>query len=1170
MREAGALKAKPAFASFAPFAHLHVRSGFSYGFGTATPEELVAGASRMGYSSLALTDRDGMYGVPRFLAACSREEGGLSPIVGAEVTIEVTVQLRKPCVRGHLVLLAYSMSGYASLCKLITAYRGYRGYRGYMGAWTKEQGGQPSPSGRRDPACDLRALLEHAEDLICLTGAVPHGLLPRLMLGEGTEGLGKARYLLATLREAFGADNVYVELSDDETAGSRRRIRAVEELARRHGVPTVATGEVAYLYPEDHRLSEVLAAARHLSPLPPPLYRPTDRLYLRSPGRIARLFHDRPEALQSAAEIAGRCEGAVRLGGNSMLPEANGYAGAEARKRLISLTIRGARRRYPAAFETSRNEAGALPGVLPGVFSSQAELTKRLKRELSVIFTLGFEGYFLIAREAAEIAWEMNVPVTGRGSAANSVVAHALHLTQPEPFGERLVFERFMNEKRSDPPDIDLDVCSELRDGVRGELMRRYEKSGVAVAATANTLSLRGAVRMAARSLGYTSKETDELARNVPRHIRDRDQPDGASSEWDVALSSPAMRGHPLQDRRRYALLLELATKLEGRLSQAGTHTGGLVFAPKGMKLSEVASLEASGTRGLVRCQFDKDDIEGVLGMPKLDLLGLRTHTSLRKAGELVSKKLGRRMDPLSPPPDDRETYRLIRSGSTVGIFQLESPGQQSLQRRLGARRISDITAGVALFRPGPLTADMVTPYVLRRNGLEPYEVPLKELDDILRPTYGCLIYQEQLMSVASRLSGITLAESDMLRRAMTGGGGGDGGGAAKMRALARRFVDKAVGRGVPSEKAREVYGFLEGFGRYGFSAAHAASFAHISYATAYMLAHHPAEAYAGVLNARPGMYSPRVILNEARRRGVKILGPNLHLSEREFSVEGDGRALRVGLSYCRGLSKRAVSDILIERGKKPFVSVADLCGRTSVTTGDLENLIGGGFLDDLGRGPGLGQGQVRTRRELISDIQALPRKKRGSTRGQEEIPIEHPEGTSEGSPEGSPASWWALRQRSPVRELAGAFSAEDREREELRVLGLNVGSHPLSKGRYHNALDALGVVSSGEILSLAHGSRARAAGILESLQSPPTKSGRPIWFLQTEDTTGLLQSTIFEGVYKRHGHVLYESGAYLLDGRVEQDPRRGFSFVVEKIRALDEALSVVPNKVGISVGMGA
>ena len=316
----------------------------------------------------------------------------------------------------------------------------------------------------------------------------------------------------------------------------------------------------------------------------------------------------------------------------------------------------------------------------------------------------------------------------------------------------------------------------------------------------------------------------------------------------------------------------------------------------------------------------------------------------------------------------------------------------------------------MALFRPGPLTADLVTPYVLRRNGLAPYEVPLEEIDDILRPTYGCLIYQEQLMSVASRLSGVSLADADELRRAMTGGSRGSGGGsrgsgggsqgssqstsqgsggagAQRMRELARGFVEKAVRRGVPPDKAREVFGLLEGFGRYGFSAAHAAAFAHLAYASAYMLAHHPAEAYAGILNARPGMYSPRVIANEARRRGVAILPPDVHLSERECSVENEGTAIRIGLAYCRGLSKAAVADILRERLEKPFASPADLYRRTAVTKDSLVNLILAGFLDSLhgrGHGKGQGHGQGKGRRELLSTVGNLPAKKnRGQKPGQ-------------------------------------------------------------------------------------------------------------------------------------------------------------------------------------------
>ena len=1087
-----------------------MRSGFSYGLGTATPEELAGAAAGVGYPAMALTDRDGLYGIPRFLRACG--EHGLSPIVG----VEVTVELEAAGHRGHVVLLAASERGYRSLCRLLTAY-----------LLPKKGDPWPSAAQRRNPVCPLRTLLEHAGDgkaggdLVCLTGAIPFGLVPSLTLSEDAGLRGKAVRVLTLLREAFGEGNVFVELSDDGTGGSRGRMRVVENLAGRCGLPTVAAGEVTYLRPRDHRISEALAAARSLSPLPPPFYRPTDQLYLRPPQEIERLFSDRPESLENAREIAERCGGVVDLLGRGVLvPSANLSAGATEDGTLAHLALAGARRLYPAAF---RAEAGSFP--------SEKELRARLKRELRVISAHRFSGYFLIAREAAEIARSFGTPVTGRGSAANSLVARCAGLTTPCPFAHRLLFERFLHEGRKDPPDVDIDLCSERRDLVRDELMQRHASAGAAVAATASTLSLRGAVRVAARALGYSPSETDTLARNVPRRVRDRDRLVNYTSEWEAALSSPAMKGHPLQDRGRFSLLLELAEDLEGRLHQPGTHLGGVVFGTADIHLSEIVPLEPSGKEGLVRCQFDKDDLN-LVGLPKLDLLGLKTHTALDKAARMISERLGRKIEPLALPPDDKETYRLIRSGDTAGVFQLESPGQMSLQRRLGARRMPHIVAGISLFRPGPLEANMVASYVARKQGRERVSYPkgLTEIEEILRDTYGVLIYQESVLEIANKIAGFTLAEGDQLRRAMTR----DRGPGAMYEAR-RGFVRSAIARGDPSGAATEVFGWMEGFGRYGFSAAHAASFAEISYASAYMMAHWPAETFAGLLDSQPmGFYSPRVLLNEARRKGLKILPPDLHLAGKGFAVEEDGRALRPGLSYCRGLSEKALSSILSEREERPFASTADLYRRTPVEQDALGNLIRAGFLDRLH--------PRADRSALLDQTRGLPRKRRASLGTQRELPLPHP------------ASWWESREgRGPVVTPISTPATEP-EQWEARVLGLNLRRHPLSV--HLEALRAMGVVPGRELRDLPHGTRARAVGVLECLQAPPTRSGALVHFLLTEDESGLLQSTIFERCYRRFGHVLYKTDAYLLDGRVEQAKDRGFSFLVDRISELERALA--------------
>ena len=1052
------------------FAHLHVRSGFSYGFGAATPEELVETTAEVGVGSVALTDRDGLYGIPRFLKAAG--EAGLGSIVGAEVSVE----------GGHLLLLVENAKGYRSLSKLITSYR-------------------CSSEDRRKPLCSLPALLDHAEGLVCLTGAIPFGLLPHLVLSDNS---GKAKEVLHRLQEAFGRENVFVELTDDRTMGSRRRLRKIALFAEEQGIQVLATNEVAYPKPEDHRLHEVLVAAANLTRLPGPGYRPTDRLYLKPPGKMKRLFEDYLGALKNAVAVSQRCTGAVRLTGKTHMPSVLLPEGETTKKRLVHLVLEGSRKRYG---------------------KPDGRIRSRLYRELECIGTLGFAPYFLLAHEAKEIAQQKGVPVTGRGSAANSLVSYCLGLTEPEPFSNRLLFERFLHEHREDPPDIDLDLCSERRDEVRDELIRRYDRHGVAVAATANTLSLRGAVRVAARALGHPPEEVNLLSRYVPTRFADRDRLLNPISGWEEALREPAMRGHPLQDRRRHKLLLGLSWKLAGRLHQAGTHLGGLVFGNETDHLSELVPLEPCGVPGLLRAQFDKDDLEYV-GLPKLDLLGLKMHTALRKAGELASRRLGKKVDPYAPPPEDKETYRLIRTGKNAGMFQLESPGQMHLSRRLKPRKFSDLVAQISLFRPGPVRGDLVTPYVKRRNGLEPFSVPLPELEEILRPTHSVLVFQEQVLEVAHAVAGFSLAEGDLVRRAMT-----KDRGSGAMEEIRREFVGRAVSRGVPREKAEEVFGWMEGFSVYGFSAAHAASFAALSYASAYMRRHHPAEFFCALLNSQPmGFYSPRVLLNEARRTGIGILPPDVHLSAEDFTVEEGGEALRVGLSYCKGLSGKVISSVISERKKRPFSSAADLYGRTRVERDSLENLIKGGFLDVVSERRG-----VRTR--LLGDIEALP-KKRPRER-QPEIPLSHP------------ASWWSARERRDVEHLP--LTESRRERIEWEVLALNVFRHPLSP--YRPALEDLDVTPSERVKELPHGTRARAAGLLECLQCPPTKSGRPVWFLLVEDEWGLLQATIFRGVYERYGDLLHHRGAFLLEGRAENTPEKGFSFLVEAVRDLREVL---------------
>lgn len=442
-----------------------------------------------------------------------------------------------------------------------------------------------------------------------------------------------------------------------------------------------------------------------------------------------------------------------------------------------------------------------------------------------------------------------------------------------------------------------------------------------------------------------------------------------------------------------------------------------------------------------------------------------------------------------------------------------------------------------------------MTRYVLRRNGEEPYSVPLPELEEILRPTYGVLIFQEQVLSVASAVAGFTLAEADQIRRAMT-----KSRGPGAMDHLKKEFLGRATERGFPAERVGEIFDWVEGFAAYGFCAAHAASFAELSYASAYMRCHYPAEFFCGLLNSQPmGFYSPRTLLNEARRIGLGVLPPDIHLSGEGFTVEDtpEGVALRPGLIYCKALSEKAIAGIVSERELRPLESVSDLYRRTPVGRDALENLTKGGYLDAFADNGG--------RAYLLQSAANLPRKPaRGERRHQTTLDLE--DGSSDvarTSGDGHPAGEW-------LRESGGRASVEalplppERELQMQReVLRLDVKGHPLAP--YRSALEKLGVTQSTGIPEASHGSLKRAAGLIECLQMPPTRSGKPVYFLLLEDEWGLLQCTIFRYAYRRYGNLLHRAGAFLVEGRVEQDHRRGFSFQVERVADLAEVLSGEP-----------
>ena len=712
----------------------------------------------------------------------------------------------------------------------------------------------------------------------------------------------------------------------------------------------MATNDVHYTVKEDAGLHDVLAAEAANQPLPNPLGRKNAELYLKSPAQMRRLFQRYPEAYANAGRIAARCNLDLGLG-RLLFPAYPLPPGETAFSLLWKRCFAGAAERYTPL---------------------TAEVTARLERELKVVEELGFAEYFLAVHDIVEFALGRGIYYSGRGSAGNSIVSYVLRITDADPIANELLFERFLNPARREMPDVDIDFCSARRDEVIQYIYERFGHDKVAMVATVNTVRAPSAVRIVSRAFGFTPDEINALSKRVPWG--------SASKLGEMLEERPELADHEFR-HPHFRRLVSVAERLSGFPAHLGTHLGGFILSRD--PLTDRVPLQWAA-KGVVVAQFDKDDVE-TLGLVKMDILALKMHSAIAEAVRRIEARTGEHVSAWELPRDDPKVYELIRSARTVGLFQLESSGQRNLATRLQERDFEDVIAAISLFRPGPLQADMIAPFIRRRHGREPVAVPHPAMERILRRTYGVIVYQEQVIEVAAAVAGFSLAEADLLRRTMTHERSME-----EMDAIGRNFVEKAMARGASREVADEVFRQLRGFAAYGFNKAHAACFAIVCNASAWLKAYYPAEFYAGILNNQPmGFYSPRVVLNDARRFGIEVLPLDVNLSGEWFEVEQDGTALRVGLAYVKEMSAAARRAIVeargdgsaaaeaasgaphhgpaaaLARGRKgaaPYTSLADFVARTRVSREIAENLVRLGAFDALG---------VR-REELVAQVPLL------------------------------------------------------------------------------------------------------------------------------------------------------------------------------------------------------
>ena len=1040
-----------------PFVHLHVHSPFSFLDGAASVEDLVRRAAALDMPALALTDHDNVSGAVRFVQAC--REAGIKPIIGCELTLESGF---------HLTVLAASPKGYANLCRLLTA------------AHLHNERGQPRTS--------WDSLLQYSEDLIVLSGCVKGEIAARIRERRYAEAERAARRYAA----AFGRERFFLELQATELPGQLAVNRALAELAARIGVETVATGNVHYAVREQHPIHDVLRCiAAGVTVYDPHPSRPfNDQLYLIEPEEMRRRFAWLPRAVANAAAIAERCQLALILGQPrhprfTLRDEHGREQRVDADALLAQLTWEGARRRYGKISEALR---------------------RRIEEELTIIRRLAMADYFLVAWDVVQFAKSRGIRSSGRGSAADSVVAYCLGLTNVDAFKRGLSFERFLSVERGEPPDIDIDFEAHRRDEVAAYVFERYGRDHVAAVATYHTYHARGALREVGKALGLPAEEIDEVVKRMPHVPADaieralRHYPELRSLEETLVKD---------ELRRRW---LQLAQALAGLPRHLGTHSSGLVISAE--PLTEVTPLQMAA-KGVPVSQFDKDDVEA-LGLMKLDLLFLRMLAAVNTSAEAI-----RRRDPSFDydqiPDEDARTYKRLRRGDTIGAFQLESPAQRALHPRLKPRTFEDIVASVALIRPGPIKGDMVKPFIARRNGEEPVTYVHPKLEPILKKTYGVVLFQEQIIEIARTIAGFTPGEADRLRRAMSSFRS-----QAEMDRIGEQFIAKAIANGCEPGVARTIFGYIAAYAGYGFCEAHAASFADIAYKTAYLLEHYPAEFYAALLSHQPmGYYPPNTLLWEAKRRGVKALGVCINRSEAHFTVEylaepspangapSDGGradaglrpAIRVGLRQVRALSQETLAAILAARRDGPFTSLADFCRRVPpLTAEEAEQLVLAGAFDALSA----------NRRALLWQLPEALRHGREARESQRRWDVSAP------------------AAGVPIDD----FPPFERDVREYYALGLTIERHLVE--HFRPQLRRRGALPCAEARRLPKGRQVTVGGLCIRPHRPPTKSGRTVVFLTLEDETGLIDVTVFEDVYMRWGEDLFVKPMLLVSGYIE------------------------------------
>ena len=1050
------------------FTHLHVHTQYSLLDGSGKIPEMAAQAKKLGMSALAITDHGVMYGVIDFYRACVRE--GIKPVIGCEIYVTTGSRFDRENIQGddryyHLVLLAENDTGYHNLIKIVSA--------GFTEGFYYK------------PRVDYEILRKYSEGIIALSACLA-GIVPRLIIRGNYE---KAKEEALRLRDIFGKDNFFLELQDHGIPEQKTVNSQLLRMSAEEHIPLVCTNDVHYTYAEDAEAHDILLCIQTGKKL-----KDEDRMryeggqyYLKSPEEMEQLFPYVPEALDNTMKIAQRCN--VNPEDKSKkLPEYDVPEGYEAYEYLEMLCRRGLKKRYPENWH---------------------EHEARLDYELATIRNMGYVDYFLIVWDFINYAKRNDIMVgPGRGSAAGSIVSYCLEITDIDPVKYNLIFERFLNPERVSMPDIDVDFCFERRGEVIDYVTRKYGKDRVVQITTFGTMAARNVIRDVGRVLDMPYGAVDSIAKMIPQEL-------DITIDKALAANNELKRAYESDSEIRN--LIDMAKRLEGLPRHASMHAAGVVISKK--PVVEYVPL-ARGSDGSTVTQFVMTTLEE-LGLLKMDFLGLRTLTVIQNAVNMAKANTGDDIDLNKIDYNDAAVLDMIGTGRCDGVFQLESSGMKSFMRELKPKSLEDIIAGIALYRPGPM--DFIPKYIEGKNSGKEIEYDCPQLEPILKTTYGCIVYQEQVMQIVQELAGYSLGGADVLRRAMS---------KKKdyvMKAERQRFIygDEAAGvpgcikNGIDEKTADKIYDEMIDFAKYAFNKSHAAAYAVVSYQTAYLKYYYPTEFMAALMTSVMDRLSKLFqYTQDCKDMGISVLPPDINEGEGGFTAHG--KTIRYGMSAIKGVGKSVIDDIVAERkAHGEYKSLEDFAQRLNDKTVNrrvVENLIKAGAMDCLGL----------TRKQLMyiymEVLERVNRERKNSAAGQMSLfDFLAPEESA------------SLKTAVPD---VGEYDKETLLEFEKEVTGIYISGHPLdeyeeiikkcvSAKSYEFALDEEGKVS------LKDGRTVCIGGVIASVSNKVAKTGQPMAFLTVEDLFGTVEVVVFPRDYEKCRKYIAEGAKVLIKGRV-------------------------------------